>query len=144
MCFIDMIDKRKIITMTKLAKYDKNFRNKDKNIYEYFRHDYVFKKNMKTRMFALLGGLIIILVDFSNKIFMQNVDVFSINYKQLISIYIVFLIALMFFYTAISSLIANFEYTMCQNRLRNYMALFKQLESYDIKKDVINKGVENE
>lgn len=137
-----MIDKRKIIIMTKLAKYDKNFKNKDKNIYEYFRHDYVFKKNMKTRMLALLGGLIIVFADFCNKIFLKDVDIFTINYREQISIYIVFLFFLLFFYTSISSLIANFEYTMCQNRLKNYMALFKQLESFDIKQDITDKGVE--
>ena len=122
-----MIDKEKIIIMTKLASYDKNNSEEDSRILGYFRHDYVYRKNVVDRFFVLLGGLILLAIDYMRRIFLYDLDVFTLDFFKELRGILIFLGVLLVIYTVIGSIKHNYEYTKCQLRMKKYRIYTKRL-----------------
>ena len=55
-----MKSRQKILLMTKLALYEKHYGAVDRAANDYFRHDFIYKKNLGTRFAVGFGGLIIL------------------------------------------------------------------------------------
>lgn len=123
-----MVDRDKIIVMTKLAVYDKNYGARDRKINEYYRSDYIYRNNMWNRLCVFFGCVIVILFYWLHKIFVEGVDVFTLNYKDVGINMALFILAVMAFYTLIGTAKATMEYAVSQKRLRKYEKMLTQLD----------------
>lgn len=125
-----MYDKKKITIMTKLAVYDKNFAEEDLRADQYFRHDYIYKKNMKNRIFVFIGCIIVILLYVLHRIVYGNFDIYAINYTAELIKIILFFAAMLIAYTVLGTAIYTAEFHKAQERLDKYFKLLDRLDKY--------------
>ena len=123
-----MISKKRIIMMTKLAVYDQQYGSRDKKDNEYYRHDYIYRKNMWTRICASIGAAIVLSVYWIYQIFALNKSFLDIDYRQAGINAAVFILAVMAFYTVIGTIRETAQYAKCQRRLKNYMRMLYMLD----------------
>lgn len=123
------MDRRRIIIMSKLAVYDKNYGEKDKQVNKYFRTDYVCHKNMQTRFYVALGCLIIGAIYGVRFFLLEGNSPFVFDYQAELINLAIFTIIMMAVYTAISTKIYLSEFNRSQYRLNNYLELIKHLDS---------------
>ncbi|WP_058486491.1 hypothetical protein [Defluviitalea phaphyphila] len=125
-----MIDEEKIKLMTKLAIYEKNYGTEDKKINKYYKSDYIYIKNWWTRISVLIVSLLIVGLILFHKMFVEKIDIFSIDYKTygigLGSIIIVLLI----FYSILSKSIYEKKYMEAEKRIKRYLNILNQLEEH--------------
>ncbi len=124
-----MHDEEKIIIMTKLALYERSHAEKDKEINNYFKHDYVYKKNTWTRFFVVLGGFLILILKYLYKFGIEKIDPFQLDYAKEASDAIFFLIFLIVVYTVIGTVICSKEYETGRRRLARYQKMLRSLYS---------------
>ena len=123
-----MVNEQKIITMTKLALYDKNEANTDQEANDYFRHDYVYRKNLSTRIAVGCGGILILIIYWMNVVFSDGGDFFELDFTQLLIESILFMVALLALFSFLGTIQSTREYYLMQKRLNNYQLLVRQLE----------------
>jgi len=123
-----MIDERKIIIMTQLAIYDKKYGEADNKANSFFRHDYVYWKNFWNRLFALIGCFIVIGFYAFNRIIVNAEDVFEIDYRAEGTRLLIFIVAVLFICSLISSLKSTREYSIIQKRIDKQLKLIEKLE----------------
>lgn len=134
-----MVDKEKIILMTKLAINDKNYSKKDTRIVSHYKEDYIYFNNFKTRflVFCVAGGFI--LVDVLAKV-EKGLNIPATGeeiFIQYIKPYGIFLIGVLLFYTFISTVIYTKRYNEAQKRVRDYQNVLKKLDEYESNKSVV-------
>ena len=122
-----ILDKRRIIIMAKLASYDKNFGEKDRQALKYFRTDYVYRKNMWTRFCVVLGCLIIGGVYALHFFLVEGNSPFVFDYQGELLNLGIFMLVMMGIYTLISTKIHVSEFNQAERRLSNYLELIKKL-----------------
>ena len=121
------MNKERIIIMSKLAVYDKNYGEKDRAASKYFRTDYVYRKNMWTRFYVLAGCIMIIGIYALRLIVVEGYDLLDFDYfGQLMNIGI-FVLTMLVVYTLIGTKIYVSEYNRANHRLGNYLELIKLL-----------------
>ena len=135
-----MKSKKEIILMTKLAVYDKSHGQKDRLCNAHFRADYIYKKNMWNRFYALLGCLIIIAFIIVHEIIVKETDIFSLNWEVELSRYALNTFFVLIAYTLIGSLLANKEYNLRQSRLKRYFAALAKLDGSNKQPEHLYKG----
>lgn len=123
-----MVDKEKIIIMTNLAVYDKKYGEADGKANTFFRHDYIYWQNFWTRLYAFLGCLIIIGFYIIQRLVIDQEDLFEIDYRDEGIRILLFVVAVLFICSTISSLKATREYSRIQKRIEKYLALTEKLE----------------
>ena len=123
-----LINKKRIILMTKLAIYDQKYGSRDKKDNEYFRHDYIYRKNMWTRLFSSVGAVIILAVYWIYQIFALNQSFLEIDYQKAGIEAAIFILAVMALYTIIGTIRETVQYTKGQRRLKNYMRMLYMLD----------------
>lgn len=123
-----MYNKQKIITMTKLAIYDKHEGESDRLCNEYFRHDYIYRKNMWTRLCAGMGALIFVGVYWLRVIFIDGADIFAMDLQKYITDSVLFVLAVLAVYTLIGTIQSTRQYYLMQKRLERYWGLLYHLE----------------
>ena len=121
-------DKRKIIIMSKLAVYEKNDAIKDLKRYGYFRHDYVYRKNMVNRFFVLIGAVIIILLSVLYKIAFKGLDLSNLNLAAEIRSAVIIIVSLLVLFTLIGTVKYNLEYEAVSKRIGRYRSLIGLLD----------------
>ena len=126
-----MVGKQKILLMTKLAVYDKHDGPSDRAANDYFRHDYIYRKNLGTRLAVGIGGLIILAFYWLRVIFIDGADVFEMYFQTYITNSVVFLLALLAFYTLVGTIKGTRDYFLVQKRLEKYDRIVKHLERID-------------
>ena len=114
--------------MTSLAIYDKNEGPSDRVANEYFRFDFISKKNMATRFFTGAGALILIGLYWLRMIFIEGADIFTIDLESHIRVSALFVIAVMLVYSVLGTIQGTRQYFIIQKRLRKYSAELYQLE----------------
>lgn len=119
---------QKIITMTQLALYDKHKGAADQNANDYFRHDYIYRKNLGTRFAVGFGGFIILLLYWGRMFFIDGAELFELDFAQVATDSIFFMLAILAVYSLIGTIQSTREYYMVQKRLTRYHALVRQLE----------------
>jgi len=112
-----MVHQQKIVTMTKLALYDKHEGAADRAANDYFRHDYIYRKNLGTRLAVGFGGMIILLIYWLRVIFLDGVDVFELYIQHHVTESILFILAIMAVYSLIGTIQGTREYYLVQKRL---------------------------
>jgi hypothetical protein len=103
--------------MTKLALYEKREYAADRIANDYFRHDYIYKKNIGTRIAVGFAGLIILVIYWLRVIFMDGVDVFELNIQRHLIDSILFIVVLLALYSLIGTVQGTREYYLMQKRL---------------------------
>ncbi|MCL1787697.1 MAG: hypothetical protein FWG38_06895 [Defluviitaleaceae bacterium] len=125
------MDKRqRIITMTKLSLYDKHEGAADRAANEYFRHDYIYKKNLGTRLAVGIAGVLILVIYWMRLILLDGIDILQIDLRQYLTESVLFLVALLAVYSLIGTIQGTREYYLIQKRLERYTALVRQLEGH--------------
>ena len=126
-----MVNQQKIITMTKLALYDKHEGAADRAANDYFRHDYIYRKNLGTRLSVGFGGMIILAIYWLRIIFIEGVDVFELYIQHHLFQSIAFILAIMALYSLIGTIQGTREYYLIQKRLERYQGMMRFLERVD-------------
>ncbi|OOB77991.1 MAG: hypothetical protein ATN33_02010 [Epulopiscium sp. Nele67-Bin001] len=139
-----MVDRDKIILMTKLAVKDKTHMKEDRVILSHYRNDYVFVNNFKTRTLVFFvtagmwGGYLLWRIEHG-----LNLPTDS---AQLLSEYIfpgaVFVGIWLVIYTLISTYIFRKRYKLAQSRGEEYNELSEELRELHMKKkgDINEEG----
>ena len=122
---------KKIIVMTQLALYDKHHGKADRLVNEYFRHDYIYRKNLGNRRAVGSGAVVIMAIYWVRNIFIEGVDVFELYIRQHIIDAILFVLAVMAFYTVIGIIQGTREYFLVEQRLKYYEDLVAYLDRVD-------------
>ena len=123
-----MVNQRKIITMTQLALYDKHEGPADRAANDYFRHDYIYRNNLGTRLAVGCGSIIILLIYWLQNILINEMDLFELNFRQIGMDSLFFLLAVLAFYSLIGTIQGTRQYYLVQKHLAQYQALVRQLE----------------
>jgi len=122
-----MANPQKIITMTKLALYDKHEGASDRAANDYFRHDFIYRKNLGTRLAVGLGCVFILIIYWSMRIFVEGADVFELSLEHFRES-ILFALAALVLYSLIGTIQGTREYYLVQKRLEDYQAHLRHLE----------------
>ena len=126
-----MPEKHTTILMAKLASYDKYHAAADKKKAEYFRHDYVYRQNMATRFFVLIGSVLASVIYFVHQVIINGLDLLDIDQVAVDLIRVgVFVLLMQMLYTLIGVVVHTKEYNEAQERINVYIddmqALAKQ------------------
>jgi len=130
-----MVERQKIIAMTKLALYDKHEGAADRAANEYFRHDYIYRKNLGTRIAVGIGGILILAIYWAGVLFVDGVDVFKLDIQAHARDAILFVLALTALYSLFGTIQGTREYYLIQKRLKHYQGLLRLLENKEEKKE---------
>ena len=122
---------QKIITMTKLALYDKHEGTQDRAANEYFRHDYIYKKNLGTRIAVGIGGLLLLAIYWLRVILVDGTDVLQMDIVQHLTDSVLFLVAVLAVYSLVGTVQGTREYYLIQKRLDRHSSLIKLLERHE-------------
>ena len=128
-----MLNKKRVIIMTKMASYENTEGKKNRSIGKYYRGDYIGLQVIKAVIYATLAFLIVggmyILYDLEN--IMENIyelnDVLVIG-KRLLVVFIIVLIS----YAMISYAIYSYRYSKARRKQKTYARHLKMLAAiYD-------------
>lgn len=123
-----MVNQQKIIIMTKLALYDKHDGPADRAANDFFRHDYIYKKNLGTRIAVGFGGMLILALYWISVLFEGDVDVFELNVQDYLLESFLFILALLAVYSVVGTIQGTREYYLIQKRLTTYQTHLRNLE----------------
>ncbi len=123
-----MINKQKIITMSKLALYDKREGDADRAMFGHFRHDYIYRKNLGTRLCVGAGAVFIALAYWAQQIITAGLDVLMLDLSKNITDSILFVLAVLAVYTVIGTVQGTRRYYLAQKRLEKYHGMLHLLE----------------
>ena len=123
-----MVNKDKVILMAKMAVYDKRHGQSDRAIFSYFRRDYIYRKNMWTRLCVSIGAVFLLMLYWLHQIFIYGADIQEINIEEGVFNSVLFLLAVMALYTLIGTVQGTYQYYRVQKRMGKYMAMIKRLE----------------
>jgi len=123
-----MVNQLKIITMTRLALYDKHEGVADRIANDYFRHDYIYRNNLGTRLAVGLGSILVLVVYWVRAFLLYEMDLFEINIQQYATDSLMFVVAVLAVYSLIGTIQGTRQYYLVQKRLAQYQALVRQLE----------------
>ena len=121
------MNRERIIIMSKLAVYDKNYGEKDRAAGKFFRTDYVYRKNMWTRFYVFISCMLLVGIYAFRVLVVEGRDLLEIDYiGELMNIGVLTLLTLII-YTLIGTKIYVSEYNRSSRRLGNYLDLLKLL-----------------
>lgn len=123
-----MANKDKIITMAKMASYDKNHGEADREIFSFFRRDYIYRKNMWTRLCVSLGAGFLAGLYWLYQLFVYGIDIHELDIQQSITDTVLFLLAVMAFYTLVGTIQGTHQYHLVQKRMEKYLSMIQELE----------------
>ena len=145
-------DKEKIIIMAKMAAYDKRDFSRDARANQYFRHDFIYKKNMSIRFGIGIGCIILVLFYALHLLVVQGVDIFALDFQTEGIRIAIFIIIVMIGYSFLGMVIFTREFIISSRRINKYFALMNQLNGSEDKaertklpsKKKISKSIEEE
>lgn len=134
-----MLNQDKVLTMTKLAIYEKNEGKEDLIINKYYKSDYVRLQAIKAFISCTLGFILVVaLIALYNMEYLvlnlTNLDFASIG-KYLILIYII----VSMFYITVTIASATIKFNKTKKGLSKYNALLNNLRKFYNKENVIKE-----
>jgi len=123
-----MHDKEKIITMSKMAIYDKRDFDRDSRAGQYFRHDFIYKRNMRMRFFLGIGCAILLLFYVIYLLAIEGADLFAMDFGAEAVRLLIFAIILMTAYSVIGTIIHTREFLISERRINAYFKLMRGLD----------------
>jgi len=124
-----MANKNRIITMAKMAIYDKRHGDADRALFAFYRRDYIYRKNMWTRFSVAIGSILLLVIYWLHQIFIYGIDLEYLDIQGSVMESVLFLVAVMAFYTLIGTIQGTHQYYKLQNRIEDYIAMSKRLEN---------------
>lgn len=127
-----MIDRKKIILMSKIAIEEKKFTKKDREITDYYPEDYIYINNFKTRILVLMivcgliAGQLLLKVQTG---FNMPITIRGWIYEYIIPYGLIVLVTLVV-YTFISTLVYTYKYRNAKKKKKNYERALVELEKY--------------
>ncbi|MCL2573525.1 MAG: hypothetical protein FWE34_03110 [Defluviitaleaceae bacterium] len=128
-------DTEKIRIMAKMAVYDKRDFERDSKTGQYFRHDYIYKKNMQMRFFLGIGCAVLLLFYVIYLLAIEGADVFAMDFQTEAIRLLFFGLALMAGYSFIGTIIYTREFLKSERRVNAYFALMRKLDPDVIQDD---------
>lgn len=122
-----MLNEEKIRIMTAMAAYEKKYGSHDRTADSYYMGDYIFKKNSWTRILIFIGAILVFLFYLVMNIVNENMDIFTMDFKEVLFKFGVILIILMVVYTAMGTAINKKKYDEAQERLKELDYLKKRV-----------------
>ena len=123
-----MLDKNKIILMAQMAVHDKRHGDSDRAIFSYYRRDYIYRKNMWTRLSVSIGAVVMLGLYWLYQIFVYGIDIHELDIQQSVTDSVLFLLAIMALYTFIGTIQGTHQYHRVRKRMERYMSMLNQLE----------------
>jgi len=121
--------------MTKLALYDKHEAGADRAASEYFRHDYIYKKNLGTRFAVGIAGFLMLALYWGRVFLLDGADILQMDVRQYLTASMIFLVALLALFSLIGTIKGTREYYLIQKRLDGYNVLIRQLEKIEAREE---------
>ena len=134
------IDTAKIRLMSKMALYDKKGFQKDAEANEYFRHDFIYKKNMSMRFYVGIGILILVAFYALRVMSVAEGDIFSLDFQAEIMRIVVFVVIVVLFYSFVGTIIFTREFLASQKRVKAYFGLMRELHGEPPEEEVSSKA----
>ena len=131
-----MYDKDKIRIMSKMAVYDKRDFDRDAKAGQYFRHDFIYKKNMQMRFFLGIGCVILMFFYVMYLLAIEGADLFAMDFQAEAVRLLFFTILLMVGYSLIGTIIYTREFLISERRINAYFALMRKLDPNAIQDNV--------
>ena len=119
--------KEKIATMAKMAVYDKKGFERDAEANQYFRHDYIYKRNMQMRFYVGVGCLILAFFYVMYLMAVDGQDILALNFQAELIRIITFGLVVMIGYSFLGTIIFTREFLVAQKRVESYFALMRKL-----------------
>ena len=120
-------DKDRIVTMARMAVYDKKGFEKDAEANQYFRHDFIYKRNMQMRFYLGVGCLILALFYVLYLMAVQGQDILALDFQAEIVRFVTFVLIVMVAYSFIGTIIFTREFLVAQKRVEAYFSLMRKL-----------------
>jgi hypothetical protein len=111
-----------------MALYDKREGNTDRAVNGHFRHDYIYRKNLGTRLSVGIGSAFIVIIGWLQIIITQGLDALMQNLQQNITDAVMFILAVMAVYTVIGTIQSTRQYYLAQKRLQRYYGMLRILD----------------
>ena len=125
--------------MAQMAVYDKRHGITDRAVFAYFRRDYIYRKNMWTRLCVSAGAAFCLGVYWLHQIFIYGIDIHEIDIQQSVTDSVLFLLAVMALYTMIGTIQGTHQYHGVQKRMERYMGMIEKLEQIPDAQDSAHK-----
>ncbi|MCL2353889.1 MAG: hypothetical protein FWC69_04595 [Defluviitaleaceae bacterium] len=123
------IDKNKIRLMSKMALHDKKGVDEDIKNTQFYRHDFIYKENMKMRFSLGLGCIIVAIFYIIYLLAVEEAVVLALDFQAELIRFVVFVLIVMVVYTLIGTIIFTRKYIASQKRAKAYFALMEQLDN---------------
>ena len=123
-----MYDTEKIRIMSKMAIYDKRDFEKDSKAGQYFRHDFIYKRNMRMRFFLGIGCVILLFFYVMHQLAIEGADLFALDFQAEAIRLLFFAVMIMVGYSFIGTIIYTREFLRSERRMNAYFALMRKLD----------------
>lgn len=123
-----MVNKDKLKFMIKIALHEKRYNAKDRKINEFYRNDYIYKKNAINRIGIFIGLCLIFFVVILDMIYIQGIDIFTLDYKALVTKFVLISLIVFSIYTIIGIFKYGKEYDISQKRYKKYFLMLNALD----------------
>ncbi len=123
-----MTNKQKIITMSKLALYDKREGDTDRAVFGHFRHDYIYRKNLGTRLCVGAGAAVLVVAYWLQQVVTVGLETIMLDLSKNITDSILFVLMVLAVYTVIGTVQGTRQYYLAQKRLDKYYGMLRILE----------------
>ncbi|MDR2182558.1 MAG: hypothetical protein LBE55_00115 [Clostridiales bacterium] len=123
-----MYDKDKIRIMSKMAVYDKRDFERDAKAGQYFRHDFIYKRNMQMRFFLGIGCVILLFFYIMHLLAIEGADLFTVDFQAEAIRLLFYIIVLMTVYSLIGTIIYTREFLRSEKRINAYFTLMRKLD----------------
>ncbi len=130
--------------MSKLALYDKREGEADRYVNNHFRHDYIYRKNLGTRLSVGIGSAFIVIIYWLQVIVTQGLDVLTSDLQGNITDAVMFVLAVLAVYTVIGTIQGTRQYYLAQKRLQRYYGLLRILDRIEERAARRQQGDESE
>lgn len=123
-----MISKENLRLMIRIALHEKKYNAKDSKINQFFRNDYIYKNNAINRIGIFVGLCLISFIVVLDMIYVQEVDIFTLDYKALGTKFLVISFIIFSIYTVIGIFKYGKEYDTAQKRYKKYFLMLAALD----------------
>ena len=124
-----MIDKEKVILMTKLAAFEKNEGKKNMNIVNYFRSDYIGFQVLKAIIAATLSYALVLSVYVFYHFEDLMADIYKMDLLATGKSLIIMYLCLAGGYVVIAYMVYTYRYYKAKRNLKDYYVGLRKLEN---------------
>lgn len=122
------MDKDRIRLLTRIAIHEKRYNKQDIKMNQYYRNDYIYKKNFINRIGIFIGLFLIFLLVVLDMVYIKQVDITTLDYKSLGLKFVIIGFIICAVYTIIGIFKYGKEYDESQKRYKQYFLMLNILD----------------